>query len=329
MRRFAFLLLLFSLLAPLSGWADICDCDISREQVATRDALLHLDAAQQAAANARHLPWGVPVAMTPATAEHLLVQSDYILDYDDLRLPLWVAYRLTAADLVARRPRTECFRSDPRLPDPAASFCSDYDEPVFDRGHLPNADMTRSEAAMINTYLFSNMAPQYGNFNRIIWSRLENLVRDWARVRGTIYVISGAVFDRDGDGMRDPDDAAEFVTPLQRVAIPSAFYKILLAPTQSGEIDSLALLLAHDNRKHTGAEGKHYLQTCLTSIAHLEELTGIDFSPDLAGYGEAEKRRSCGRVASELALGHFPISKSCPLPAVFRRNTFVGYLFIE
>lgn len=281
MRRCAWLLALFLLLSPTGLWADICDCDIPRERVGAYDALLTLDSAAQASVIATHLPWGVPVAAATATAEHLLIQDDYILAYDDdLRLPLWAAYRLTAADLADKRPRTECFRSDPRLPDPSASFCSDYDEPIFDRGHLvPNADMTRSEAAMINTYLFSNMTPQYASFNRIIWSRLEGLVRSWAKARGTLYVVSGAIFDRDGDGRRDPDAAAELVAPMQRVAIPSAYYKILLTHNPDGHIDSLAFLLPHDELRHTGKAGLRYLQQCLTSIDQLEALTGVDFFP--------------------------------------------------
>jgi DNA/RNA endonuclease G (NUC1) len=30
---------------------------------------------------------------------------------------------------------------------------------------VPNADMRRSESAMINTYMFSNMAPQHGSLD--------------------------------------------------------------------------------------------------------------------------------------------------------------------
>ena len=43
---------------------------------------------------------------------------------------------------------------------------------------------------------------QHDRFNRGIWARLEGYVRDWAEKKGTIYVITGAVFDRDGDGAR-------------------------------------------------------------------------------------------------------------------------------
>jgi endonuclease G len=288
MRLIGLLLLLLLTVAP-GVWANTCDCDIPPEQVTLYDTLLILNPEQQSTAIVTHLPWGVPIASEFATGEHLLIQTDYILDYDnDLQVPLWAAYRLTAADIDAKRNRTECFRPDPRLAQEAAADCADYDEPIFDRGHLvPNADMTRSEAAMINTYLFSNMTPQYANFNRIIWSRLEGLVRDWAKTRGAIYVISGTIFDRDNDDWRDLDEAAEFVAPTLRVAIPTAFYKIIVAPT-ANSLDSITLLLPHATEKHTGREGLNYLETHITSIDRIETLTGVDFFPEFDEQSEEQ-----------------------------------------
>ena len=91
--------------------------------------------------------------------------------------------------------RTECFRREPRLGRVGAPFCEDYDEPIYGRGHMvPNADMKRSEAAMINTYKFSNMVPQHGEYNRKIWDCLEGSVRDWARTKGEIYIIRWGYF---------------------------------------------------------------------------------------------------------------------------------------
>ena len=67
--------------------------------------------------------------------------------------------------------------------------------------------MNRSEAAMINTFMFTNMAPQIGiGFNRSFWAHFEKRVREWAQDRREIYVITGSIFDRDTDGVRDADD---------------------------------------------------------------------------------------------------------------------------
>ena len=110
----------------------------------------------------------------------ILVNKHYVVGYHtELRVPFWAAHRLTKAQASQERTRKNCFRRDPRLNFDVTSICSDYVEPVFDRGHLvPRADMNRSEQAMINTFVFSNMAPQHAKFNQNLWAALENRVRD-------------------------------------------------------------------------------------------------------------------------------------------------------
>lgn len=219
------------LLVPLAATtlqAQSCGCEVSDRKESAYDWLLFLNAQEAAAAEAWHMPYGVPIGVT--ANEHVLRQDEYIINYDsDLRVPLWVAYRIRDFDLLLGRARTQCFRRDPRLTDSEAGVCADYEEPVFDRGHMaPNADFVRSEAAMINTYMFSNMTPQRANFNRSIWARLEGYIRDWARLKGEIFVITGAVFDRDNDGTRDADNQAQRMQSNNgntRVAVPSHFYK--------------------------------------------------------------------------------------------------------
>jgi endonuclease G len=200
---------------------------------------------------------------------------------DDLRVPLWVGYQLKGSDLLLDRERTECFRRDIRLPFQAAAFCFDYEEPVFDRGHMvPNADMVRSEVAMINTYIFSNMCPMHDRFNRGIWSSLESRVRKWAKKKGQIYVITGAVFDKNGDQERDADgdaDTMESNEGIQRVAVPTHFYKIILHTRPNGFIDSMALLLPHVDSSPGSNQTDSFLISKLVTIDDIEEVTGIDF----------------------------------------------------
>ena len=74
----------------------------------------------------------------------MLVQEGFtLLHDDDLRTALWVSYRLFETDIeegAEAEARVDCFRKDPRLTDGASK--SDYDEPIFDQGHMANdADM--------------------------------------------------------------------------------------------------------------------------------------------------------------------------------------------
>jgi endonuclease G len=205
------------------------DCTTAQKEAA--DEELRLSTRDKTASTAQQLPWGALAEPAGADNEGLLVQRDYVIDYDaDLRVPVWVAYRLDSQRL-RHSPRIDCFRKDPRLSAAAASTTKDYSEPIFDQGHLANnADMTSSANSVINSFILSNMTPQYCQFNEGVWQMLENIVRLWAKVDHTVYVTTGSIFDRDDDGKRDADSAAKRMKSDngdQRVAIPTAFFALL------------------------------------------------------------------------------------------------------
>jgi DNA/RNA endonuclease G (NUC1) len=269
--------------------AQSCGCEVSDAKEQEYNDLLVLDDIQKSDSESVHLPWGVPVSNASASNEHLLHQVDYIIGYDDdLRIPIWVASRLTTADVTVERPRTECFRRDPRLSDDAAAFCADYNEPVYDQGHMvPNADMTRTEPAMINTYIYTNITPQHDKFNRGIWAYLEAYARALTKVKGEVYIISGSIFDKDGNAQRDEDIDADRVAPSLRVGIPTHFYKIILYERSNGFIDTLTFLLPHTDVKITGTIKKdNYLREHLTTIDSIEAVSGLDLFEALPNHKE-------------------------------------------
>lgn len=274
-------------LFPVSLNSQICPgCEIPASKRVTRLARAdraNVEAEQQRASiMATQFPYGLHRSPADASNERLLVHNEWVALYDDdLRLPLWVSYKLTkvqAASTVARR--QDCFRRDPRLPAEAASECEDYEEPLFDRGHmLPANDSKRRQSMMDNGFLFSNMAPQYDEFNRGVWERLESRVHAWAIPSNGLFIITGAVFDRDNDGIRDRDSSAVRMAPTNRVAVPSAFYKILIHRRSSGKVDTKSFLLPHDDRNDTNSFD--YLESKIATIDQIEAVTGIDFFPDM------------------------------------------------
>lgn len=240
----------------------------------------------------RNLPWGLPVATAPATAEHLVVLTEYVNQFDDdLLIPLWSVERLASAKLDTVKSRINCFRPNPRVL-PQSDLEADYDEPVYDQGHLtPSDDQSTSVRAMVNTYFYTNMTPQFARFNQVTWRRLEAVVHGWARPRRTLYIITGSIMDRDNDGVRDADSAADRVQPRggrpRRVAIPSAFYKIIAYRQQGGGIATLSIVLPHDASELTGrALGRHF-QNHVTTVSRIERLTGLHFFPESTGIAEA------------------------------------------
>ena len=132
---------------------------------------------------------------------------------------------------------------------------------------------------MVNTYMLSNMAPQHPKFNSGIWNSLESRVRKWAVNKGEIYIISGSVFDHDMQLGRDTDTSALAASNISnRVAIPSHFYKIIHHTQPDGTIETLTILLPHNNQSH-GSATVQMLTSSITTIDAIEARTGINFFP--------------------------------------------------
>ncbi|HYG28826.1 MAG TPA: DNA/RNA non-specific endonuclease [Allosphingosinicella sp.] len=282
---------LLLVLSALTGWSTAAAANCTAAQRAVADAQLWLSPSDQAASIAAHLPWGVPRPTGPTTNERMLVQRDYVIRYDsDLRVPLWTAERVDSARLGAVD-REDCFRRDPRLPIADASAPSDYDEPIYDQGHMaPFANQSTSAIAGHNSFIMSNMAPQTCQFNRGIWQILEGITRLWAAENGTVFVFSGSVFDRDGNRARDPDTAAQRMLArngTSRVAIPSHFYKVIALRRASGPVETLSIMMPHDNANPDGPAALRYLQAHVTTIAAIERVAGIDLFPGTTGIREA------------------------------------------
>jgi endonuclease G, mitochondrial len=245
------------------------------------DAQLYRDGdAQIQNAVGKHLPFGFPLNAGDKHGEKLLAQEHYIVWYDsDLRAPLWTAHLLTKEDVAKKLTRADSFRSDPRLADSDRSECVDYNEPIFDQGHMvPNGDMTRSPTAMDATFLMSNMTPQHCAFNRRVWQVLEQRIRAWASAADKTWVITGAIFDRKAPIGRDPDEDAWRMNGKKgrRVAIPSAQYKIVIRENAGG-YETLSIMLPNNNTLQTQTAIPKYIAGHITTLATIAQRSGFKF----------------------------------------------------
>jgi endonuclease G len=270
-------------LSAAAGWTPAAARGCTPAERTAANAALQLSSAQRQAAVAAQLPWGAPAPTTPVTHESMLVQQDYVIGYDaDLRDPLWTAERVVSADL-GKVERTDCFRADPRLPAADASTPADYREPIYDQGHIAAfANHSSSAIAGNNSFIMSNMAPQNCQFNRGIWQILEGITRLWAAEHGTVYVVSGSIFDRDTNGQRDADSAAmrmHSTNGQERVAVPSAFFKVITFRRPNGSLATLSIMMPHDTSNPDGPAALAYLQAHVTTVAAIERVTGLDLFP--------------------------------------------------
>ena len=202
----------------------------------------------------------------------LLIRQAYMACHnDDLLVPLWVAYKLTAKNLQGTAERSDDFRPDPDLPVGNSAELSDYRGSGYDKGHLvPAADMVQSQEVMSESFLLSNMAPQVPNLNRGIWLRLEEKVRKWAQRKGDVYIIAGSIFLD-----RQPKTKEIDYWWTGNVAVPSYFFKIIAHRKNDG-VEVIAFIMANEKHRR-GATVSDYL----VAVDEVERLTGLDFFAQL------------------------------------------------
>ncbi|MEF1190237.1 DNA/RNA non-specific endonuclease, partial [Vibrio parahaemolyticus] len=169
----------------------------------------------------------------------------------------WVAYHITAESVNITNKRSNAFQEDTEMPDYARSTLADYKGSGYDRGHLaPSATMDFTQESMKQSFLMSNMSPQLPGFNRVGWRVLEEHVRDLANEYNELYVVTGPIY-QGNEG-----------TIGNGVAIPSAFYKVILDPSFD---EAIAFIVPH--RDVSSSE----LTNFITTIDEVERQTGLDF----------------------------------------------------
>lgn len=220
--------------------------------------------------DSQHLQWGI---VSPQG--HLLDKRYFVINHwDEWKIPYWVAYHLTASDLLGDVDRTDDFRPDPELSGNQRSELIDYKRSGFDRGHnAPAADFSRSDDAMSTTFLLSNMSPQTPALNQRIWALLESAVRNLVRTEGDAWIVTGNIFMNMDSTIADP---AATIGP-GKVAVPTHCFKTILSRSANGEYRAIAFLMPNQRERIPGTIADYLLR-----VDRLEEITGFDFFPDLA-----------------------------------------------
>ena len=240
------------------------------------------------------------------TAEYLLPahqkdtpishHSAYSLHYSEQHeQAVWVAYTVNRTRLAGLVGRTDDYRPDLSISTGSAAL-ADYRGSGLDRGHLaPAAVMKWSLQAMSESFYLSNMSPQLPGFNRGIWRRLEEQVRQWAWEHEELHVVTGPVLT----------DDLPTIGPNQ-VSVPNYFYKVIL---DYEEPDLKAIGFVLPNRA-----SRNLLSSHAVSVDSVEHLTGIDFYPELSDDLE-ERLESTNDIARWLPGDKVGVVPAVPSPS--------------
>ena len=217
------------------------------------------------------LPFGVPTASRASAT--LRCTGGYALLHDnDARIAAWAGWTITPDEALGCVPREDGFVEDLSLPAGRRASPDDYTRSGFDRGHIvPNADLSWSRQTMLESFLMSNMSPQYPNLNRGAWKYLETNERTWAWARRhSITVYAGNIYRT---GARTIGKSG--------VVVPDSLYKILI-DNATGEV--MAFIFPNSAKQEID------LRARLVSVAQVESAAGVSF-PVPAGHDKASVAR--------------------------------------
>jgi endonuclease G len=213
-----------------------------------------------------------------------LLQGEEIITHDAMSLVYnermeqasWVAHIILPDVVSGMVGRSNDFRPDPLvktgssvdadyfLKDTLSDGSIKYDGFGFDRGHLaPSADFRWSNKALSESFFYSNMSPQFADFNRNSWAKLEDLMRAYVQENNVaLYIVTGPLLR---------DDLPRIERGVNKVAIPVYYFKMAL-----DLVNKQAVAFIMPNKK-CEYPTEHYA----VSIDSLENLTGRDFFPAL------------------------------------------------
>ncbi len=200
----------------------------------------------------------------PKFSDNQIIKHSYFtLSYSEKdELADWVAYMICRKRMEGKIKRSDKFVSDPLVLTQSAKP-EDYRKTGYDRGHLaPAADMKFNEIAMKECFYMSNMSPQKPAFNRGIWKILEEQIRNWAVEFDTLYIITGGVLKN-----------IDVKIGYNQVSVPKYYYKIILK-YNFNEKKAIAFIMPNQ-------KGEVPILNYAVTIDKIEEITGIDFFPEL------------------------------------------------
>ncbi len=178
------------------------------------------------------LRYGAPVCDEILTGRHFTIGYSHY--FRQAKWTLEIVNR--NQHLLTEAERMNNFRADTRIPSRFRAGLGAYSGSGYDRGHLvASANQDIQEIQNSETFLLSNMSPQAADFNRNIWRRLEEAIRD-LNDRDDIletYVLTAPVFYFGVAVQTIGDSADEYGID---VPIPHAFVKSVLAEDRRGRL---------------------------------------------------------------------------------------------
>lgn len=197
------------------------------------------------------------------------------------RLPLVAAVNIDGERSFKLKRRGE-WRFDGRIAEEHQIGNDLYANNPFDRGHMvrrrdPGWGESREEAQQgeIDTFHYTNSAPQHEDLNQRDWLGLEDYILEAAETRGfKVSVLTGPIFRPDDRRLKPHLGSTE-------VPIPREFWKIaIMVNDATGRLSATGYVLSQGRMIQSMTEAAFVLGEYATyqiQIARIEAETGLDF----------------------------------------------------
>jgi endonuclease G len=267
--------------------------------------------------------YGLP--QTQTLREH----DGFVAMFDSsTRNPAWVIEHVTRDKMYGEADRgNSAFYEDEALDERLRNRLSDFRWSGYDRGHLvPAANHKGHQGAMNETFCLSNISPQVGEgFNRDYWARFEKFVKDAAKTSDGLYVVTGPLFlprpdeeKEQGDGGGDDgrpktkngsNNSSNSTSskwranhpfigaPPNLVAVPTHFYKVVLADNDSGKHGQHKAAVGAFVMPNSAVDPQTPLEAFVVPLDALERVAGTTFFP---GFVDGSRRAALDRTALAL-----------------------------
>jgi len=204
-----------------------------------------------------------------------------VLQSKSRRLPMLTAVNIDG-EKAFRLKRKGSWRLDGRISRDHQMGNELYRHNPLDRGHMvrrmdPGWGDTQDEAqqAEIDTFHYTNSAPQHKDLNQKDWVGLEDYILEAADTKGfKVSVMTGPVFLENDRRLKSQPGAED-------VQIPESFWKVaVLVNKSSGDLSATGYLLTQGEMIRDLTEAAFILgeyKTYQVSIKRIEELTGFDW----------------------------------------------------
>jgi DNA/RNA endonuclease G (NUC1) len=224
-----------------------------------------------------HLWRGAPQNRDETRPIQILVNQGYVVGFCPDRLqPAWSAYRVAHADDDVDYDRPLNYYDDMRLDEEhriGRRTFGKIGETQLNVGHMtPNEVINRQfgRLAQMETFLMSNMSPQYASLNGGVWLKLETAIREIKDEPGRdhVWAIVGPVFGEEPDSINRGNG--------KHLPIPDAHFCVIVDP-HTYPYDTLSrvhidcFIIPQDAPRDT------YPDDYPATLAEVEEATNLKF----------------------------------------------------